>query len=153
MAHQDAGYLLSLWTVPSAYFGGPLFLSHDRPARFLAFHSPRPPSLISASHFTWGFRVFNSDLLQILTLCSDKTLDFPFPCVLQLCFPSCHHIPPSLATDKPHCNRNFSLERGVQCPLCLMVSIHYFQVAFSAVEPSITKLDQGLPLDIKEAKY
>lgn len=49
-----------------------------------------------AFHLTLIFSVFNLGLLPVLTLCWDKTLDVPFPCVFQLCFLSCLHAPPSL---------------------------------------------------------
>lgn len=101
--HQAPDHLLSLGTTLGASSRWPcvslswparpvpdLLFSQDFIADFI--FSPKP----SASHLTLIFSVFNSDLLPVLALCWDKSLDFPFLRVFQLCFPSCLHAPPSL---------------------------------------------------------
>lgn len=124
MGHEALDHLLSLISMLSACFAGCMFLSHDQPAQFLTFCSSRPLALILAlcpncfaSHLILISRGFNSHLLSVRTLCWDRTLDFSFLCVLQLCFLSCLHAPPYLKADTSHCHRNFFPERDVQCPL------------------------------------
>lgn len=146
VAHQAAARRLSLMTHRQLTLVAIRFCLSQPACPVSGLPFSRPP-LILASRLTWVFRVFNSDLLPVLTLCWDKTLDFPFLCVLQLCFPSCLHVPTLPGNWQASLQQKFLSREG--CP----VSVHYFQVAFSAVESSVVKLDQCLALVTEEPKY
>lgn len=113
------------WLYRGLPLGGHVFLSHDQPASFLTFCSPRPPLLILSSHpnllfFTspWSLVCLIQIFCQFWVSAGTSRLTFPFfaSSSSASCPVSIPHPHLSLA-DKSHCNRNLCLERDVQWPL------------------------------------
>lgn len=113
-AHQATDHLLSPVTALWASSWWPR-VSLSRPAHpvpDLLFSQASIADFVSspkssAFHLTLIFSVFNSDLLPVPTLWWDKTLDFPFLCVFQLCFLSCLHAPPHYKPTSPTATEMF----------------------------------------------